>query len=117
LDSKGRVLTNDNYQTNISNVYAIGDIIKGPMLAHKAEEEGIAVAEIISKSPRGHINYNTIPSVVYTHPEVAWCGFTEEQLKDKKVDYLSGSFPFAANSRAKTIGKLSKIFKMTLMDW
>lgn len=110
MDSKGIIQVNDNYQTNIPSIYAIGDVIKGPMLAHKAEEEGIAVAEIISKSPKGHVNYSNIPSVIYTHPEVAWCGFTEEQLKDKKIDYYSGSFPFIANSRAKTIGKNKKFF-------
>ena len=101
-DKKGRIKINNNFQTNIKNIFAIGDVIEGPMLAHKAEEEGIAVAEIIA-GQSGHVNYDTIPGVIYTSPEVASIGKTEEQLKEKKVDYKVGKFPFMANSRAKAI--------------
>jgi dihydrolipoamide dehydrogenase len=100
LDSKGRVETNHQYKTNLDNIYAIGDVIAGPMLAHKAEEEGIAVAEFIS-GKFGHVNYDVIPGVIYTAPEVAYVGKTEEQLKEQKISYKVGKFPFAANARAK----------------
>ena len=99
-EKNGTINVNKKFQTSIENIYAIGDVIKGPMLAHKAEEEGIAVAEIL-KGQTGHVNYNTIPGVVYTSPEVATVGKTEEQLKDEKVSYKVGKFPFLANSRAK----------------
>jgi dihydrolipoamide dehydrogenase len=99
-DEKGRIQVNEKLQTSISNIYAIGDVIKGPMLAHKAEEEGIAVAEIIA-GQAGHVNYDVIPGVIYTSPEVATVGKTEEQLKSKNVSYKIGKFPFLANSRAK----------------
>jgi len=99
-DQKGRIEVNNKLQTSIQNIYAIGDVIKGPMLAHKAEEEGIAVAETLS-GQAGHVNYNVIPGVVYTAPEVATVGKTEEQLKDEKKLYKVGKFPFLANSRAK----------------
>ena len=102
LDEKGRIKVNENFETNIKNIYAIGDVIEGPMLAHKAEEEGIAIAELIA-GQSGHVNYDVIPGVVYTSPEVASVGKTEEQLKDKSVDYKIGKFPFMANSRAKAI--------------
>ena len=102
LDEKNRVKTNKNFQTNINNIYAIGDVITGPMLAHKAEDEGIAVAEIIA-GQSGHVNYDTIPGVVYTTPEVASIGKTEEQLKEKNIKYKIGKFSFMANSRAKAI--------------
>ena len=102
LDEKNRVKTNKNFQTNINNIYAIGDVIAGPMLAHKAEDEGIAVAEIIA-GQSGHVNYDTIPGVVYTTPEVASIGKTEEQLKEKNIQYKIGKFSFMANSRAKAI--------------
>ncbi len=101
-DKKGRIKINNKFQTNIKNIFAIGDVIEGPMLAHKAEEEGIAVAEIIA-GQSGHVNYDIIPGVIYTSPEVASIGKTEEQLKEKKVDYKVGKFPFMANSRAKAI--------------
>ena len=101
-DKKGRIKVNNRFQTNIKNIYAIGDVIEGPMLAHKAEEEGIAVAEIIV-GQSGHVNYDTIPGVIYTSPEVASIGKTEEQLKENRVDYKVGKFPFMANSRAKAI--------------
>jgi dihydrolipoamide dehydrogenase len=99
-DSKGRIEVNNKLQTSVSNIYAIGDVIKGPMLAHKAEEEGIAVAEILA-GQAGHVNYDVIPGVVYTSPEVATVGKTEEQLKDENKSYKIGKFPFLANSRAK----------------
>ncbi len=99
-DNKGRIEVNEKLQTTVKNIYAIGDVIKGPMLAHKAEEEGIAVAEILS-GQAGHVNYNVIPGVIYTAPEVASVGKTEEQLKEQKISYKVGKFPFMANSRAK----------------
>ena len=99
-DDKGRIEVNEKLQTSVKNIYAIGDVIKGPMLAHKAEEEGIAVAEIIA-GQAGHVNYDVIPGVVYTSPEVATVGKTEEELKLKNKDYKIGKFPFLANSRAK----------------
>ncbi len=99
-DNKGRIEVNDKLQTSIKNIYAIGDVIKGPMLAHKAEEEGIAVAEILA-GQAGHVNYDVIPGVIYTSPEVATVGKTEEQLKEEKKSYKVGKFPFLANSRAK----------------
>ena len=99
-DSKGRIEVNDKLQTSIKNIYAIGDVIKGPMLAHKAEEEGIAVAEIIA-GQSGHVNYDVIPGVIYTSPEVATVGKTEEELKAENKNYKVGKFPFMANSRAK----------------
>ena len=99
-DSKGRIEVNAKLQTSIKNIFAIGDVIKGPMLAHKAEEEGIAVAEILA-GQAGHVNYDVIPGVIYTSPEVATVGKTEEQLKQQKKSYKIGKFPFLANSRAK----------------
>ena len=99
-DDKGRIEVNEKLQTSLNNIYAIGDVIKGPMLAHKAEEEGIAVAEIIA-GQAGHVNYDVIPGVIYTSPEVATVGKTEEQLKDENKSYKIGKFPFLANSRAK----------------
>ena len=99
-DKQGKIEVNKKLQTSINNIYAIGDVIAGPMLAHKAEEEGIAVAEIIA-GQAGHVNYDVIPGVVYTSPEVAAVGRTEEQLKEANIDYKVGKFPFLANSRAK----------------
>ena len=99
-DNKGRIEVNEKLETSIKNIYAIGDVIKGPMLAHKAEEEGIAVAEILA-GQAGHVNYDVIPGVVYTSPEVATVGKTEEQLKEENKSYKVGKFPFMANSRAK----------------
>ena len=99
-DTKGRIEVNEKLQTAIKNIYAIGDVIKGPMLAHKAEEEGIAVAEILA-GQAGHVNYDVIPGVIYTSPEVATVGKTEEQLKEENRAYKVGKFPFLANSRAK----------------
>ncbi len=102
LDEKKRVKTDENFKTNQNNIYAIGDVISGPMLAHKAEDEGIAVAENIA-GQSGHVNYDTIPGVIYTSPEVASIGKTEEQLKELKINYKIGKFSFMANSRAKAI--------------
>jgi len=99
-DNKGRIEVNNKLQTSVQNIYAIGDVIKGPMLAHKAEDEGIAVAEILA-GQAGHVNYDVIPGVVYTSPEVATVGKTEEQLKSENQSYKVGKFPFLANSRAK----------------
>tara|TARA_B100001057_G_scaffold487003_1_gene569054 strand:- start:471 stop:1877 length:1407 start_codon:yes stop_codon:yes gene_type:complete len=99
-DEKGRIEVNNKLQTSVNNIYAIGDVIKGPMLAHKAEEEGIAVAEILA-GQAGHVNYDVIPGVIYTSPEVAYVGKTEEQLKKENHSYKVGKFPFLANSRAK----------------
>ena len=104
LDKKKRIKTDKNFKTNIKNIYAIGDVIEGPMLAHKAEEEGIAVAELLA-GQSGHVNYDVIPGVIYTSPEVASVGKTEEQLKELKVKYKVGKFPFLANSRAKAINE------------
>ena len=101
-DEKGRVKVDKNFKTDKKNVFAIGDVIQGPMLAHKAEEEGIAVAEIIA-GQSGHVNYDLIPGVIYTSPEVATIGKTEEQLKKLNISYKIGKFPFMANSRAKAI--------------
>jgi dihydrolipoamide dehydrogenase len=100
LNEKGFIKTDKNYRTDVSGIWAIGDVIEGPMLAHKAEEEGVAVAELIKGKP-GHVNYGIIPSVVYTNPEVASVGMTEEELKQKSISYKVGKFPFLANGRAK----------------
>ena len=99
-DNKGRILTDEHFSTNVTGLYAIGDVIAGPMLAHKAEDEGVAVAEIIA-GRRGHVNYEVIPNVVYTSPEVASVGKTEEELKSAGIAYNVGKFPFTANARAK----------------
>jgi dihydrolipoamide dehydrogenase len=99
-DNRGKIITDDKLQTNVPGIYAIGDVIKGAMLAHKAEDEGTFVAEIIA-GQKPHINYNLIPGVVYTWPEVAAVGFTEEQLKEQSVKYKTGNFPFKASGRAR----------------
>jgi dihydrolipoamide dehydrogenase len=100
LDDRGRVQTDKHFATNVSGIYAIGDVIAGPMLAHKAEDEGVAVAEIMA-GQAGHVNYDVIPGVVYTTPEVASVGKTEEELKQANVVYNVGKFPFTANGRSK----------------
>jgi dihydrolipoamide dehydrogenase len=100
IDERGRIPVNDHLQTSQSHIYAIGDVVKGPMLAHKAEEEGVFVAEVIA-GQKPHINYNLIPGVVYTWPEVSGVGFTEQELKSKGVDYKIGKFSFVASGRAK----------------
>jgi len=99
-DKKGRISVDGHYKTTAEGVYAIGDVIHGPMLAHKAEEEGVAVAEILA-GQAGHVNYAVIPDVIYTYPEVAKVGQTEEELKEQGIDYKTGKFPFMANGRAK----------------
>ncbi|MGO4707080.1 dihydrolipoyl dehydrogenase [Microvirga sp. 2MCAF38] len=101
-DNRGRIQTDAHFSTNVTGIYAIGDVIAGPMLAHKAEDEGVAVAEILA-GKAGHVNYGVIPSVVYTAPEVASVGKTEEELKDAGIAYNVGKFPFMANGRAKAI--------------
>lgn len=110
-DPQGRIVVNSHLQTNIPGVYAVGDVIIGPMLAHKAEEEGVAVAEHIATGV-GHVNYNTVPGVIYTHPEVAAVGLTEEQLIANGTAYNIGKFPFAANGRAKALGMTDGFVKI-----
>jgi dihydrolipoamide dehydrogenase len=110
-DAKGRVEIDTHFQTNVPDVYAIGDIVAGPMLAHKAEDEGVAVAEILA-GQAGHVNYGVIPSVVYTWPEAASVGQTEEELKAKGVAYKTGTFPFLANGRAKAMGETEGLVKV-----
>ena len=100
LDNRGRIVVDAHYQTNVPGIYAIGDVIAGPMLAHKAEDEGIAVAEILA-GQAGHVNYDVIPNVIYTSPEVASVGKSEEELKAAGIAYKVGKFPFTANGRAK----------------
>jgi len=102
-DERGRILVDDRYRTTAPGVYAIGDVIPGPMLAHKAEEEGVAVAEWIATG-HGHVDYAVIPGIVYTHPEIATVGRTEEELKEAGREYRKGVFPFAANGRARALG-------------
>ncbi len=99
---RGRILIDDHFATNVAGIYAIGDVVRGPMLAHKAEDEGIAVAEILA-GQHGHVNYDVIPGVVYTMPEIATIGATEEELKAKGIAYKVGKFPFTANARARAM--------------
>ena len=110
-DNQGRIQVDNKFQTSVKNIYAIGDVIGGSMLAHKAEEEGIAVAEIIA-GQSGHVNYNTIPMVVYTSPEVASVGKTEQQLIEENIKYKIGKFPFMANPRAKVINETEGFVKI-----
>jgi dihydrolipoamide dehydrogenase len=100
MDNRGRVVVDEHYETNVAGIFAIGDVITGPMLAHKAEDEGVAVAEILA-GEAGHVNYDVIPNVIYTFPEVASVGKSEEELKAAGVAYRVGKFPFTANGRAK----------------
>ncbi len=102
-DPRGFVIVDKHFQTNVPGIYAIGDLTPGPMLAHKAEEEGVALAEILA-GQAGHVNYETVPSVIYTYPEVASVGYTEEQVKELKIPFAVGSFPFMANGRARALG-------------
>jgi dihydrolipoamide dehydrogenase len=111
LDQRGFVTVDAECRTNLANVWAIGDVVRGPMLAHKAEEEGVAVAERIA-GQHGHVDFNTVPWVIYTSPEIAWVGQTEQQLKAAGVAYRSGSFPFAANGRARALGDTTGFVKM-----
>ncbi|SMP74135.1 dihydrolipoyl dehydrogenase [Noviherbaspirillum suwonense] len=110
LDERGFIKVDDECRTNLPNVWAVGDVVRGPMLAHKAEEEGVAVAERIA-GQHGHVNFNTIPWVIYTSPEIAWVGKTEQQLKDEGVAYKAGTFPFLANGRARALGDTSGMVK------
>jgi len=110
-DDKGRILTDSHYATNVTGIYAIGDVIAGPMLAHKAEDEGVAIAEMLA-GQSGHVNYGVIPNVVYTFPEVASVGKTEEELKKDGIAYNAGKFPFTANGRAKANGTTDGFVKV-----
>ena len=111
IDNAGRITIDDHFRTNLEGIYAIGDAVAGPMLAHKAEEEGVALAEILA-GQAGHVNYETVPGIVYTWPEVAAVGKTEEQLKEDGVDYAVGKFPFTANSRARAVGDTDGLVKI-----
>jgi dihydrolipoamide dehydrogenase len=111
LDQRGAIVVDDECRTNLANVWAVGDVVRGPMLAHKAEEEGVAVAERIA-GQHGHVNFNTIPWVIYTSPEIAWVGETEQQLKARGVAYKAGTFPFMANGRARALGDTTGMVKM-----
>lgn len=110
LDDRGFVVVDEDCKTNLPNVWAVGDVVRGPMLAHKAEEEGVAVAERIA-GQHSHVNFNTIPSVIYTSPEIAWVGKSEQQLKAEGIAYKAGSFPFMANGRARALGDTSGMVK------
>ncbi len=111
LDERGMIIVDDNCKTNLPNVWAVGDVVRGPMLAHKAEEEGVAVAERIA-GQHGHVNFNTVPWVIYTSPEIAWVGQNEQQLKAEGRAYKAGSFPFMANGRARALGDTTGMVKM-----
>ncbi|MCO5123976.1 MAG: dihydrolipoyl dehydrogenase [Rhizobacter sp.] len=110
LDERGAIVVDADCKTNLANVWAVGDVVRGPMLAHKAEEEGVAVAERIA-GQHGHVNFNTIPWVIYTSPEIAWVGQTEQQLKAEGRAYKAGQFPFLANGRARALGDTSGFVK------
>jgi dihydrolipoamide dehydrogenase len=110
LDERGFVAVDDDCKTNLPGVWAIGDVVRGPMLAHKAEEEGVAVAERIA-GQHGHVNFNTVPWVIYTSPEIAWVGQTEQQLKASGRAYKAGTFPFMANGRARALGDTTGMVK------
>ncbi|HEY7787914.1 MAG TPA: dihydrolipoyl dehydrogenase [Casimicrobiaceae bacterium] len=110
LDARGFVEVDAECRTNLPNVWAIGDVVRGPMLAHKAEDEGVAVAERIA-GQHGHVDFNTIPWVIYTSPEIAWVGKTERELKNDGVAYRAGSFPFSANGRARALGETTGFVK------
>jgi len=103
IDARGFVAVDADCRTNLPNVWAIGDVVRGPMLAHKAEEEGVAVAERIA-GQKPHVDFNTVPWVIYTTPEIAWVGETEQQLKARNAQYRAGTFPFSANARARALG-------------
>jgi dihydrolipoamide dehydrogenase len=111
LDERGAIVVDADCKTNVPGVWAVGDVVRGPMLAHKAEEEGVAVAERIA-GQHGHVNFNTIPWVIYTSPEIAWVGQTEQQIKSSGRAYRSGTFPFMANGRARAIGDTTGMVKM-----
>merc|ERR1712039_41398 len=107
-----KIKVDDCYRTNIPSVFAIGDVVDGPMLAHKAEDEGALVAESLATGAKPHLDYNNVPSVIYTHPEVAWVGKTEEMLKEEGVKYKKGNFVFAANGRAIANGDTEGFVKV-----
>ena len=111
LDERGAILVDEECRTNLPGVWAVGDVVRGPMLAHKAEEEGVAVAERIA-GQHGHVNFNTIPWVIYTSPEIAWVGETEQQLKARGAAYKAGTFPFMANGRARALGDTTGMVKL-----
>jgi dihydrolipoamide dehydrogenase len=111
LDERGFIAVDDDCRTNLPGVWAVGDVVRGPMLAHKAEEEGVAVAERIA-GQHGHVNFNTVPWVIYTSPEIAWVGKTEQQLKAEGVAYKAGTFPFLANGRARALGDTTGMVKV-----
>ncbi|MEX0653053.1 MAG: dihydrolipoyl dehydrogenase [Phycisphaeraceae bacterium] len=115
LDERGRVAVDERFRTNVEGVYAIGDVIAGPMLAHKAEDEGVACVEMIA-TEQGHVDYNAIPAVVYTHPEIASVGRTEDQLKEQGVAYRKGTFPFLANGRARALEQTDGMVKILADD-
>jgi len=110
LDERGFVAVDEDCRTSLPNVWAIGDVVRGPMLAHKAEEEGVAVAERIA-GQKPHLDFNTVPWVIYTSPEIAWVGKTEQQLKAEGVEYRAGVFPFSANARARALGDTTGLVK------
>jgi dihydrolipoamide dehydrogenase len=110
VDERGFIAVDEDCRTNLPNVWAVGDVVRGPMLAHKAEEEGAAVAErIAGKKP--HVDFNTVPWVIYTTPEIAWVGKTEQQLRAEGVEYRAGTFPFSANGRARALGETAGLVK------
>jgi dihydrolipoamide dehydrogenase len=111
LDERGAVVVDEECRTSVPGIWAVGDVVRGPMLAHKAEEEGVAVAERMA-GQHGHVNFNTIPWVIYTSPEIAWVGQTEQQLKVSGRAYKSGTFPFLANGRARALGDTTGMVKM-----
>ena len=111
LDDRGYIEVDAYCRTNLANIYAVGDVVRGPMLAHKASEEGVAVAETIA-GQAGHANLDTVPWVIYTSPEIAWVGKTEQELKTAGVQYKAGQFPFMANGRARALGETGGFVKM-----
>jgi dihydrolipoamide dehydrogenase len=110
LDERGAIVVDDDCRTNLHHVWAVGDVVRGPMLAHKAEEEGVAVAERIA-GQHGHVDFNLVPWVIYTSPEIAWVGKTEQALKAEGIAYKAGSFPFMANGRARALGDTNGFVK------
>jgi len=112
ITNRGFVEADHNFQTNVEGIFAIGDVIGGQMLAHKAEDEGILAAEVIKAGEEPHLDYNCVPSVVYTHPEVGWVGKSEEQLKKEGIPYRVGKFPMAANSRSRTNNDIDGFVKV-----
>lgn len=111
MDKRGVIQVDHHYQTNVPGIFAIGDVIPGPMLAHKAEHEGVAVVELMAGEP-GHVNYSAIPSIIYTHPEIAAVGKTEQELKEAGIPYRKGSFPYSANGRAKAMNETDGLVKI-----